>query len=331
MIRHLQLVLPDALPCVRRQTELTPTLQEWLTSGVRTPLWAADDAMHARLEPWQHSLLHALPEAERTTGFASAALSWRGEGAALEGYSYLHATPVHLAAGLDDLRLLLPPAPTLEHSQLLLQSLQPLLALSGYELLMPEYSNAWYLRTPRVLELDSYAPRHLLSARVHELMITGADAGGLRRLMTEMQMLLHEHPVNQQRARHGLPAINAVWLWGHAPLQGEATAPAMRVMGEASYLRGLSAQLQMQHWPMPQSARELLAVDTEQLLLLLPGAITDLETHWLEPLHAALLRGAIGMLDIHADNWRIRLRGGRWQRWQRRLLASSSPLAELLN
>ena len=45
-------------------------------------------------------------------------------------------------------------------------------------------------------------------------MPTGPDARALRRLMAELQMLLHEHPVNQRRARAGAPEVNAIWLHG---------------------------------------------------------------------------------------------------------------------
>lgn len=42
----------------------------------------------------------------------------------------------------------------------------------------------------------------------------GPAAGPLRRLMNEIQMVLHDHPVNRARAAAGLPEINSVWAWG---------------------------------------------------------------------------------------------------------------------
>ena len=38
-----------------------------------------------------------------------------------------------------------------------------------------------------------------------------------RRLLNEIQMCWHDHPVNERRAQQGLPAINGVWLYGGAP------------------------------------------------------------------------------------------------------------------
>lgn len=37
-----------------------------------------------------------------------------------------------------------------------------------------------------------------------------------RRLLNEIQMLWHTHPVNEQRAQRGLPPINSLWLYGGA-------------------------------------------------------------------------------------------------------------------
>jgi hypothetical protein len=38
-----------------------------------------------------------------------------------------------------------------------------------------------------------------------------------RRILNEIQMVWHNHPVNEARLERGLPAINGVWLFGGAP------------------------------------------------------------------------------------------------------------------
>jgi hypothetical protein len=38
-----------------------------------------------------------------------------------------------------------------------------------------------------------------------------------RRILNEIQMVWHNHPVNDARLERGLPAINGVWLYGGAP------------------------------------------------------------------------------------------------------------------
>jgi hypothetical protein len=319
-IRHLQLILPGVLSGDVAVSSDISTVCHWLQSGDRTQLWAADDASQARIEPWQQSLLHALPTTACEYGLASAALTWRGEGGEWRSGTWLQIRPVHFAAGLDDLRMVLPPPPSAEEAEQLLSTLRPLLALSGFELLTSGdvTSGNWYLWTASELQLTTYAPRNLLRVRIHELMPHGPDAGALRRLMTELQMLLHEHPVNQQRARQGLPIINAVWCWGASPLQPVTEPLPIRMISDSAYVRGLCEHVHGECWPVPADAQALLSLDTEQVLLVLPGG-AELEKRWLQPLHAALLRGQIKQLDIHLDNGRTRLQGGRWAQLRRKL------------
>jgi hypothetical protein len=44
----------------------------------------------------------------------------------------------------------------------------------------------------------------------------------VRRLQNEVQMLLHEHPINQQREQKGLLAVNSFWLSGTGVSQAAA-------------------------------------------------------------------------------------------------------------
>lgn len=334
-IKHLQLVLPQALAQLRAADAKTQDslLRHWLTQGDRQRLWQPDDLQHARLDPWQHSLLHTFGAALRAQGLASAMLHWRGEGGAWRKGTCLHVELVHLAAGLDDLRLVIPPPPTAEEANQLLGSLQPSLSLAGFELLPSPAAQPghWYLHGASTLSLTTYSPRAGFATRLYDIMPQGADGAELRRLMTEVQMMLHEHPVNQQRARQGVPGLNAAWFWGAASLDLVAEQAAQRVLSNHAYVRGLCEHLHLECWPLPPDAESLLSVDADQQLVVLPEQpLQQLEATWLQPLQAALQRGEIERLDVYLDQWRISLRGGRWSQL-RRLLARRQPaLSELL-
>ena len=43
---------------------------------------------------------------------------------------------------------------------------------------------------------------------------SGESARAYHRLQGEIQMMLHDHEVNERRRQAGRPAINALWLWG---------------------------------------------------------------------------------------------------------------------
>ncbi len=44
----------------------------------------------------------------------------------------------------------------------------------------------------------------------------GHDETRWRKLVNELQMLLHAHPVNQAREQQGMAVVNSAWLWGGA-------------------------------------------------------------------------------------------------------------------
>ncbi len=330
-ISHLQLILPSVLPsmrdALREQRQLPATLQQWLNAGECTRLWQPDELSMARVDPWQQSLLQALPANLRSHGLASAALMLHAEGGPWLPGTCLHVELVHLQAGMDDLRLIWPPPMTVEEQQLLFDSLQPLLAVSGFDLhlSLAGVTGRWYAVHQQVLQLETFSPHADVATRLFDAMPKGPDSGALRRLMTEAQMLLHEHPVNQQRARRGLPGLNALWFWGAAPLQLVEARAAQRLLSNHPYVQGLCEHLHMDCWPVPDTAAALLSVDADELLPVLPEtSLQSLETLWLKPVHAALQQGRIRQLDVYLDHWRISLRGGRWQQLKRRLLTRKS-------
>ena len=339
-IQHLQLVIPQALGQLRQLHEekmapgTLPVLQACLQQGERTRLWQQEDLFHARVEPWQQSLLYTLPLELRQHGLAAAALSWRGEGGVRRRGTCLHVEPVHFQAGMDDVRCLIPSPLTAEQSAQIMQSLQPLLSLAGFELLhaTEDASGGWYLWCDRELQLTTFSLRGNLSARLFDLMPQGADSGELRRLLTEVQMLLHDHPVNQQCEARGLLPVNALWFWGNAPLGLVIRPFSSRVISNSAYVRGLCEHLEVDCWPLPPDAQSILDLDAEQLLVVLPAdTLTGIETQWLQPLYAALLRGQIKRLDLHLDHWMVSMQGGRWQQVRRWLKGRGHNVAELLS
>jgi len=84
----------------------------------------------------------------------------------------------------------------------------------------------------RLLDLDApaearFAPAWRTAGRPLDSHLPEGPRGAeWRRWLTEAQMLLHEHPLNQQREARGLRPLNALWLSG-----GSANAPTPRDAG----------------------------------------------------------------------------------------------------
>jgi len=66
--------------------------------------------------------------------------------------------------------------------------------------------------------LPSASPDRVLGRNLSPWMPTATQAGSLIRLLSEMQMLLYTHPLNDARERRNALPVNAIWLSGTGAL-----------------------------------------------------------------------------------------------------------------
>jgi hypothetical protein len=136
-------------------------------------------------------------------------------------------------------------------------------------------------------------------------------------LLTEVQMVLHAHPVNEAREARGEPAVNSVWLWGggRAP---QARAPWQSVAADDPAVLGAARLAAARQRALPRSAREwlerlpeegrhLAVLDALRVPLALgsdtvQNELEMLEREWFAPLLAALRGGRIGMVTVHVPD-----------------------------
>ncbi len=142
--------------------------------------------------------------------------------------SWCLAQPVHLAAGLDHLRLAPLRAAALadEEAQALAATVSAHFAEGGPQV-MGWFGGVWLLHFAAAVECTTQPPEIVVGHNVHDCMPAGPQGARVRSLMNEIQMLLHEHPVNAQRERARKLPVNAWWLWGFGavvPPQSSAAA-----------------------------------------------------------------------------------------------------------
>jgi len=134
-------------------------------------------------------------------------------------------------------------------------------------------------------------------------------------LLTEIQMLLHSHPVNEAREARGEPAVNSLWLWGAGRMPAGAHGPWRSVAAADPAALGLARVAGMQRLELPGSAdawlerlpgngRHLAVLDALRAAAALEQQAEHeegaeaLERGWFAPLLAALRSGRIGMLTL---------------------------------
>ncbi len=246
---------------------------------------------------------------------------------------WLRADPVHLHVMRD--RIVLADHRGLEVSREDAAALTAAVTKHFGDALSPLalHPERWYVRladAPRVLT----TPPSLASGRAIEPTLPrGEDARRFRRLINEVQMLLHEHPVNLAREARGLLPINSLWLWGggkcpRAP-EGGATLFAndadVRAIGTFCKATVESAPAHLGPGLMHDEGMVLLDGLHRPARAGDAGAwrksLLELEGDWFEPLHAALAaigpRGALLSDPVNGKALRLHA-GDRWKCWRRR-------------
>ncbi len=304
------IVIPGALPALPVAAELAkllperaPTLHSWLQAGAARP--QAHDVRVQGCTPyeaWQLARAGYVPEAGLPPGAGLGPLL-AGAQTGGDGPVWL-AELVHLALGTDQAALLDPGQMELraEETAALLDTARPLFVDTGFEVqaLSPE---RWRLRLPEGLRPQTASPLAVAGQRLNDWWRQDAEARPWRRLLNEIQMAWHEHPVNDARAARGLPPVNALWLYGGgkpwtqsqpAPAQVYSNLDAPQRAGDwAAWLDALAA-LDAQHLR-PLAGKQGLPAAPAELLLLGDDRKVALT---LKP-----RGGLLGLLPAPKKNW----------------------------
>lgn len=160
----------------------------------------------------------------------------------------------------------------------------------------------------------------------------------IHKLLTEVQMLLHDHPVNQARENDGQLAINSLWLWGAGAMPPRRESGFDSVWSGDPLALGLARAAGVPTHPVALDAADFFkhaAPDTQHFVvledLLTPvqyersvaycEALNGLEKRWFAPLRAALRSGRIKQLQLIAPTayaaltWKS-TRREQWKLWR---------------
>jgi len=253
------------------------------------------------------------------------------------GATWLRADPAYVRPDINGARLLAHgPALALEAADVdaFLPALRPLFGDAGVPIDAPDPSR-WYLRLPAGAKWPAFVPPEMaLGDDVFDhLPGTSADEAAegrrWRALLSEAQVLLHNHPRNAERLARGLAPVNSVWFWGAGVLPGSVQTGYASVATDddglhaMALLAGAAAVDLPARWPSRASPSLGSSERADSALFDLRHArdLAALERDWLAPLHADLLAGRLqrATLDF-ADGLAFVLTSGqRWRFWRRAL------------
>ncbi|MFN7571949.1 MAG: hypothetical protein ACK5TK_10940 [Betaproteobacteria bacterium] len=145
--------------------------------------------------------------------------------------------PVHFAVGLDDVQVQPLVAPLTEaESRALFASAAD--AAQACRATLIATGDRWLLCPESPWTLDTVPLDAALGQSVRQLWPCGVDALHWRKLLTEVQMRWHEHPVNEARAQRGAALVNGLWLHGGGIPAPLPQARWQAVVGDDPVLHG---------------------------------------------------------------------------------------------
>ena len=244
-----------------------------------------------------------------------APLALLGEGGAPGSDYWVRADPAHLRIHGD--RLLLADAGAFHLSRVEAEALVESLNSHFSEVfrIFPVQPNRWYAKLAAAPELRTTPLEDARGQSLNEILPQGTEAVRWHALMNEIQMLLHQHPVNAVRERQGEAPVNAMWFWGAGALPAVPTAPFQHVIASDPLARGLALASGIPAHGLPDSPQAWLDSnpDSGRALVVLDAlsapaaygdfqawrqALEEMERCWFAPLLAALRQGRIGMLTL---------------------------------
>jgi len=227
------------------------------------------------------------------------------------------ATPVHLDAGLTDVRMSTQPVElSSDEWKVLVRDFNQLFAADDFHL-SAGTSFAAFLATSTSIDASTTDPMRVLGQGVEPALPGGPAGKVLRRLMTAAQMWLHEHPLNEARRQRGEREANALWLWGGGPAPDWfSTRPLPRLASADSYLMGLWWLMKQSIEPEAGSFDTLSADDRESAVVSLEcmrssklaERLEEIDRHWMAPVLRALREGRLQSLVLHMNDQMFRVR-----------------------
>lgn len=104
----------------------------------------------------------------------------------------------------------------------------------------------WHLRLPPALPLPDLAtPEQALGEDLYQHLPVGAAGKFWRVLQNDIQVTLHQHPLNAQRRARGLSPVNSLWLWGAGCLPQTLRSPLEGVFSDDPLLCALAAHARL--------------------------------------------------------------------------------------
>lgn len=232
---------------------------------------------------------------------------------------WMRADPVHLRIEQNHIMLADSQAfqISIEEAEQIVQDLNHNLGNHDFSF-FPLHPDRWYIRTPKAPEIFTHTLSHVTCKNINNFLPTGSESIAWHKIFNEIQMLLHEHPINQARESRRELTINSVWFWGGGNMPQSTKSPYTHVWSDDDLPHAFALASNTNHSKLPVDAQVWLQTQISGNHLVILDALHekakyrnayswrdtlgDMEKNWFSPLYTALKKGKINQLTITALN-----------------------------
>jgi len=169
----------------------------------------------------------------------------------------------------------------------------------------------WHLKLPANTSLPDFAaPEQALGEDLSQHLPQGAEGRRWRVLLNEIQVLLHQHPLNAERRIRGQAPVNSLWLWGGGSLPGPPKSSLRGVISDDLLLRALTRRADIAQ--LARTAESVAAATRGWLIDLQDLPASDIASHWWPTLQSLLSRQSTMLHFASAERWQRKP----WHRWR---------------
>lgn len=208
----------------------------------------------------------------------------------------------------------------------------------------PGSAGHWYVRLDKDPCLRTHSLNDVIGKNIEPYLMSGERRQYWQSIMNEIQMLLHDHQVNEKRIRDGLLPVNSVWLWGEGRLTAyrnlNETGLWHHVYSSSNLCTGLARVTGLSIHSVPACFTDLARSDhsasgsTDERTLVTMGDVysslrygeierwqyllQEFENKWARPMLTALKNNRLDSLEIYEGNGRCyRITPRLLKRWWR--------------
>ncbi len=223
---------------------------------------------------------------------------------------WLAADPAWVRADINGIRLMACGHLQLDmaQAQAFAAPLLPLFAEAGMQLRVSSPDH-WHVRVPADTGLPAFsAPEQGMGEDLSQHLPQGPEGKSWRLLLNDVQVALHQNPLNAARHAHRLAPVNTLWLWGGGRLPGAVNTGLRGVISDDILLRAVAQRAGLE--PQLRTPESIAHAGAGWLIDLQDLAATDIATQWWPVLTPLLARHPLAFNFASGERWR-------WQPWQR--------------